>query len=45
MTLVRNPNYDPSTDNTEYREANADGSADQQINTNYDDIFQRAARR
>jgi ABC-type transport system substrate-binding protein len=40
MTLVRNPNYDPATDSTEIREANIDG-LQQQINTNYDDIFQR----
>lgn len=40
LTLVRNPNYDPATDSTEIREANADG-LQQEINTNYNDIFQR----
>jgi peptide/nickel transport system substrate-binding protein len=39
LTLVRNPNYDPSTDSTEVREANIDG-LQQEINTNYNDIFQ-----
>jgi peptide/nickel transport system substrate-binding protein len=40
LTLVRNPNYDASTDSTDIREANIDG-LQQQINTNYNDIFQR----
>ena len=44
MTLVRNPNYDPATDNPEFREANADG-LQIAINTNVDDIFQKSARR
>jgi peptide/nickel transport system substrate-binding protein len=39
ITLVRNPNYDPATDSTEIREANVDG-LQQEINTNYNDIFQ-----
>ncbi len=33
LTLVRNPNYDASTDSTEIREANVDG-LQQEINTN-----------
>jgi len=40
MTMVRNPNYDPSTDNPEYREANVDG-IQIAINTNLDDSFQK----
>jgi peptide/nickel transport system substrate-binding protein len=39
LTLIRNPNYDASTDSTEIRENNIDG-LQQEINTNYNDIFQ-----
>ena len=40
LTLVRNPNYDPETDNPELRANNID-RFEYRINTNEDDIFRR----
>jgi peptide/nickel transport system substrate-binding protein len=43
LTLVRNPNYDPATDNTEFRQANPD-RFEITINTNLDNIFDQIER-
>ncbi len=40
MTFVRNPSYDPATDDAEYRSANVD-SVTVDINTNSQDIFDK----
>ncbi len=40
LTFVRNPNYDPATDDAEYRSANVD-SVTVDINTNSQDIFDK----
>ncbi len=42
MKLVRNPSYDPSTDNAQDRHNYIDG-VDLEINTNTDDIFNKIA--
>ena len=43
MTFVRNPNYDPATDNPEERSANVD-KITIDINTNLQDIFDKVER-
>jgi peptide/nickel transport system substrate-binding protein len=43
LTLVRNPSYDPATDNTEYRQSNPD-RIEITVNTNLDNIFDQIER-
>lgn len=43
LTLVRNPNYDPATDNTEFRQSNPD-RFEITVNTNLDNIFDQIQR-
>lgn len=43
LTLVRNPSYDPATDNTEFRQANPD-RIEITVNTNLDNIFDQIER-
>jgi peptide/nickel transport system substrate-binding protein len=43
LTFVRNPSYDPATDNPEYRQANVD-KITVDINTNAKDIFDKIER-
>jgi peptide/nickel transport system substrate-binding protein len=43
LTLVRNPNYDPATDDTSIRQANPDKFVIS-VDTNLDDIFARIER-
>ncbi len=43
LTLVRNPSYDPATDNTEFRQSNPD-RFEITVNTNLDNIFDQIER-
>jgi len=43
LTLVRNPSYDPATDNTEFRQSNPD-RFEITVNTNLDNIFDKIGR-
>lgn len=43
LNLVRNPNYDPATDDTEIRQSNPD-RFEISVNTNLDDIFAKIER-
>ena len=43
LNLVRNPNYDPATDDTEIRQSNPD-RFEISVNTNLDDIFTKIER-